>query len=194
MSNVPELTNEQWAGLADELALRVQHLFIRRGWRKKGSFKSPRGVGVEDVVSEAITLAISGKRKWDREKCPDFGEFLNMVVWSITGHLKDGVSLEDIAELSEDDCSSVGVGGRSGPTEPPEIAISEETKDMLWGVAASDFADDPVSMKVFECIMAGIWRPRDVADLTGLSVEDVNKARKRMKRKADKWFEGRPGL
>ena len=74
--------------------------------------------------------------------------------------------------------------------EPPDIDFNNITEDLLKSLNEQDA--DKIEMGVFECWLAGYEKPKEIAQLCGVTTTDINNAVKRLSRKRiklqEKWI------
>lgn len=165
-----------WDDIAPKLLRYVHHLM-----KEKTVRRLPDGMTAGDVVNIAVQKVYLGDRIWHPEKVPDLHYFLRKVLESdLSGHgLLDPRKFEHEPEYRDDE------------------ELLENLKDQADADAGSDETDEPFTKALYEeikgddeleLIVAALEldfvRPADIAKETGLSVDTVYVARRRLERKA----------
>jgi len=137
-----------------------------------------------DLVSEAITLAYSGNRNWNKEVYPDPIDFLISVIGSIVNHKIKHYYKFKKGALLLDDTSDKTPELVSLSSQNPEAIVTE--KDNLLNLQKAIYeavAGDEEAGMVLLCIESEKTRPREIAEETGYEVKQVNNILKRLRRK-----------
>ena len=166
----------------DNWKLITKKLVAYTRWKVLGRYL-PQGKTPEDIAQEAVIKVWEGKRRWDPQKYPDIYEFLKTVVNSEISHLfesKNPKYLEDIRENGEI---------RDLMPNPEEAFLLQEEyekaivfKEELEKSLEKD--KDEQALLVLICLEDEITKPQEIAQKTGLSINEVYKAKKRIRRKA----------
>ena len=121
--------------------------------------------GHEDLIQEALTRVLEGKRAWPR-KLP-IVVFLRGVMRSIAS---DWVpeSLDDAVDVDEIGCVNHSAAARI------------DARKML-----ALFDDDPIAQKIFVAMLEGA-RGEELRDLSGLAPKDYETKRTKMRRRLEK--------
>ena len=74
--------------------------------------------------------------------------------------------------------------------EPPDIDFKDISQDTLKSLREQ--GADKLEIEVFECWLVGYYKPKEIAELCGIDVAEVNNAVKRLSRKTiklkEKWI------
>ena len=121
--------------------------------------------GHEDLIQEALTRVLEGKRAWPR-KLP-IVVFLRGVMRSIAS---DWVpeSRDDTAEVDEIGCANHSAAARI------------DAQKML-----AVFDDDPIAQKIFVAMLEGA-KGEELRELSGLALKDYETKRTKMRRRLEK--------
>jgi RNA polymerase sigma factor (sigma-70 family) len=141
-----------------------------------------------DIVSEVMLKFAEGKRKWDTDKF----EEINCIIYKNIKSFIDNLSKKEIRSVSteklmqnyDNDENTVLDIMSSEQAETIEEEI--ETKDILEK-CLDDLADDTVSGIALLEFSKGKTN-KEVAEYLGLDVKSVENCKKRIKRKARKYF------
>lgn len=155
----------------------------------------------EDLVQEAISRAYGigtrgAYRNWNKETCPDLGDFLIGIIRSMTSHKAEheaGFPSESIfnedgspkdAKILRSYNETVGL---SKLNNPEEENIEKENLQALQEELDRLVDEDEDLGMVILCIEDGISEPRNIAELTGINKDKVNNLLRKLRRKLDKY-------
>lgn len=195
----PELLAQiEAASVNDELmtALGAHALCKLRGldWRGRRGGAVPGGVDAQDVVQIAFERLLSGSRKWDAAKSPDFGQMLLSVIDSIVSDLvrspKNHREREISAFAFEPDERESAIIERlhsradySDASEEDEVANSE----FLIAIIGEVEKDDPQLHRILEAIVfEQIAKREHLAAHLSLAPSEITNAFKRLRRRLPK--------
>lgn len=174
-------------------------------WRSGNPFDLPKGEGVESMVSLAFALALEGKRKWNPEANPEFAGFLMDIIDSRLSHLAtshDNVLLRDPPpDVDFESLNPVLVTNRrtsrreqsadwlsKKPRTPEEELFDSEAvqleKKALRALEEAIHGDSEL-VSIYGAIKKGCDSDKEIAQSTGLEIEKVRTAKKRMGRRID---------
>jgi DNA-directed RNA polymerase specialized sigma24 family protein len=188
MTEIPELTNDEWAEYLERLTYYADNKFLAYGWMgnsKKSERIGPRAISPQDLAAEAILSVIQKRRRYNPDH--DLMKFLQSIVDSTINNLSNlaehKVKKPLVQETYEqvDNLTSVGFPGNE--PEPSRICISKELVEKLKASLTSDFNKDKLIRGLFECMEGGITKRREIAQLLGVRVKEVDNARKRLYRR-----------
>lgn len=169
--------------LADADRLRLRG-FAR--WRVKGLGRAALGRTFEDLLGDAITAILGGRRHWDPAAVPFLG-FLLGVVRSISSHWRESFDEEE-AHL---DCEVRSDRAEDGPVE---LARSNQPGADRQVAARSQldainklFEDDHEALLVIEGLGEGMSGP-EIQQALGMSSKDYDATVKRMRRRVRQVF------
>jgi hypothetical protein len=172
-------------------------------WRTGSKKELSGGETVESLVYLAIEKTLTGERHWDKEKDPDFKKYLMDVIDSLLYHLatgKDNTMLTSVPEPGSDEEKNWHTGSpkrepamdwlaRQPATPEAELLARDEAEgkqrardkaiDMLFEESKGD---DEVT-HIIQAMLDGCEKSREIADATGIDIQDVYKATKRLNRK-----------
>lgn len=181
-------------------AMQVSHIYK---WRTGNSYDLPGGHTVESIVVLAIEKAWLGERRWDKEKHPDFTKYLMDVIDSLLYHLatgKDNEMLTAEPESGTKDEQDWHTGSlkrnseadwlvRRTATPEEELLEMEESerkeqaKDRAIGLLLEESRGDDELTYVIQAKLDGYDKAGEIAEVTGIDVQDVYNIMKRLNRK-----------
>lgn len=181
-------------------AMQVSHIYK---WRTGNSYDLPGGHTVNSIVMLAIEKAWLGERRWDKEKQPDFKKYLMDVIDSLLNHLansKDNEMLTTEPEPGTKDepdwhtgspKRNSGVDWLVRRTATPEeellekeaSELEEQAKDRAIEMLLEESRDDEELTYVIQAKLDGYDKAGEIAEVTGIDVQDVYNIMKRLNRK-----------
>lgn len=189
--------------LTDRLIKELIAFSIKRSrelrWRTGNVMELPGGETPQSVVSLAIVRAVEGTRRWDPETHPDLGLYLKGVIRSLLNHLAtshENTMFEAISGSPDTDVPDVtdfsGAEWLStSPITPEESLLAKERFEAeKWAAVILDQASNgDTEVSAIVKAMRNGCDPRKDVELSresGLAVEDVRKAKKRLNRLIDR--------
>jgi len=172
---------------------------MRLRWRgvpgTKGG-RAPGGVQACDLAAEALVLVIEGRRAWDPVSHPDFEQYLRSIIDSRVSALVTSAENRRTRRVE----SAVPVAdGPEAPDDPPEaqfpdpmspepgdVVATRELRDQARALMEAELGNDPSALSILECLEADITKPAEIAELAGVSVEEIYNAQRRFRRAAEK--------
>lgn len=199
-ASIAELIYER---LTDRLIKELIAFSIKRSrelrWRTGNAMELPGGETPQSVVSLAIVRAVEGTRRWDPEIHPDLGLYLKGVIRSLLNHLatsRENTMFEAASDSHDaDDPEVTDLSGAewltSSPITPEEHLLAEERFEAeKWAASILDQASsEDADVSAIVKAMRNGCDPRSDMELSresGLAVEDVRKAKKRLNRLIDR--------
>ncbi|KAB2878976.1 hypothetical protein F9K33_10910 [bacterium] len=170
-----KLKQQDWDTILSKLTLHAAGKLHRLKWNKS---RVPAGLKPDDIACEAITAVWTGDRAWDFEGKPDILIHLKSVVNSLISHLvesQDHKRQDDIERDAEQDETIFDPPDQSMPTPYDEL-VAKDIFEKLWTMVKSD--ED--AELVLCCIESGISKPADIKVETGMSIEQIYKAKKKI--------------
>lgn len=170
-------------------ALRKMRRLTWRGAYASRGGAVPGAYEAHDFALDAVSKALDGSRRWNREVHQTLEAFLRSIIDSDINHLVESVDNRIGRRLAP--ASGTGETLRAyelagtGPG-PASIVIDEEWRDRFHKAARKELGDDEFLLQLLECMEADITAPRDIAELLGTTVERVNNDKKRLRRKLQK--------
>lgn len=196
MADIPALTDDEWSELLERLAYHAARKFQKCGWRRghrtKCEWAAPGGSSPQDVALEAIVSTISGDRTYNRDRYPDFAEFLRSVVDSMISHMVEKANLQRTGRIpvvrDAESQETVEVDLPGDAPDPSDVVVSREVIELARAAIEADAEKDPLVLQMFECLEADITKPAEIAEFLDVDVKKVYSAQKRLRRKLDRAF------
>jgi DNA-directed RNA polymerase specialized sigma24 family protein len=189
LANLPLLSEAQWDELLERLTLHAHRKYLRLIWRgvpgTQGG-RAPGGLEPADFAAQAILDVIEGRRTWNGEEGPAFLTFLMGVVDSKLSHLCRSVE-NRVARVS-DPAAHDGpeLQGLACSESPPEQTSAEmEELARLQAAIAREIEEDPIAVRVLECLKADVIKPVAIASRLGINVRHVYNAQRRLRHKIE---------
>jgi DNA-directed RNA polymerase specialized sigma24 family protein len=153
----------------------------------------------EDLVQEAVALALGAgpdgrRRHWNRESCPDLGQFLIGIIRSITSH-----EIEALKRHPQEDFSLHEEAIACGATHPstaavvstvpsPDVLIEQEERAREINHALDEAtSEDEEAQLVLLALRLGYTKAGAIAGETGLDVKLVYNALRRIRRRLEEF-------
>lgn len=137
----------------------------------------PMGFSVASVVQESIRKLLDGTRKWNPDNVDLLG-FLMGVVKSEIGHLL-GLKETSLTTLIDPE----NIEKYQNESLNPEQILIENENNRLFEIVHQKLIEQAESNPEYEtvalCLMSGTYKPRDIAQETGLDIKEVYKIKKR---------------
>lgn len=185
--DIEAITDDQWGEYAEQLVLYLVTQFWKRGWgsRQRG-WAGPGGIGPEDVAQETIRCVIEGRRRYNPSAYEDFLDFLKHAGNSIMSHLARQGKGTKVFSLSgtpcEDDATTSHFEQAGTERDPEEECMSSEGCNRIKTTVLTHFADDPLVIRLLECLEARITKRADLAEYLDVDPKEIDNARKRLHR------------
>lgn len=195
----PELLAQiEAASVNDEVisALGAHALCKLRGldWRGRRGGAVPGGVDAQDVVQIAFERLLSGSRKWDAAKNPDFKQFILSVIDSIVSDLVRSPKNHREREVSmfafePDESESAIIERLHSRVDYSDASEEEEAanSDFLIAVVGEVEKDDPPLHRILEAIVFDkIAKREHLAAHLSMPPSEITNAFKRLSRRMPK--------
>lgn len=183
------LSDDEWAEIVEKLTLYADNKMRKLRWRGVLNGAVLGGVCADDMAATAIESLLYGGRNWNQEKTPDLFEFLKDVVDSKVSNLVKGEENKKSRQVDADDQKNEpAFRGRRNTATPPEIMSDEEQRKRIRSSVMAEIGQDELVESILECYESGIEKPSEIAELVEVTTKDVNNAKKRINRAADKAF------
>lgn len=171
------LSEADWQRLTTQLGRYALQRSRRFYWRTGNAGELPYGEVTESLVSKALILWMTGRRRWDRAEYSDLQTFLMGVIDSLLSHAATGFDNRGLAS----DAGQIAVVH----TTPESDLIDRERADAADRLLADIVArakDDAVVLQIIEAMRDGAATRRAIVAATGRSPEDIDNGLKRLRR------------
>lgn len=191
---IDELNSIDVQELLDRMELYVRNRFYSNSEREK------KGFDYLDFCSNVILKACDGTRKWDKDKC-SFEQFIFGTLKSdlfnyfrkLSGeknHLSEGEVDDSDKEIYLIDINNyIDVDEISSEETPSTIDFDNSSNKIIEDLKSQ--GADKLEIEIFDCWLNGYYRPKEIAELCGFTVSQINTAVKRLSRKTlklrEKW-------
>lgn len=175
------LTDAEVIRLTEVSAYRHGSLGARRAGRHEG-----------DILSDAITAILEGRRKWIKANVA-FVPFILGVMKSVTSHIRTGKALDAFDEITPNPANDeeaedfVEQIPTAAPVDSERLLRARE----LDGQIRERFKEDPEVLLVYEAFLEKM-KPAEIQSCLGLSEKEYNAAALRLRRAAEKLAKGGP--
>lgn len=169
-------------------------------WRSGNPMELPRGETYDSIVSKAIKMVLDGsERHWDPKKHPDVTKYLMDTLDSLVNHLancSDNKLVKYESDCVGNDEKQWHTGGSERdpttdwlvPQQTPESILLRKEDQTLGDLALRMLVDscknDPVLLRVIDAMQMGQDKPAEISLSTGIQIEEIYNAIKRLHRKA----------
>lgn len=173
------------------LVLQLGRYALQKGrrfyWRTGRAGELPGGEMTESLVSKALLLWMSGRRRWNRDEYADLRGFLQGVIDSLLSHSATGSDNRAVtsgdARLSA--VASAEADVRSVRTTPESELLEKERASEMNQILAEIVRrsqSDIVALDIIDAIHNGAITRRDIVMVTGRSARDIDNGLKRLRR------------
>ncbi|MDP8225136.1 MAG: hypothetical protein P9L99_17375 [Candidatus Lernaella stagnicola] len=148
-------------------------------------------VGANDLVNETLARVLEGRRRLKRAASTTITDFLFGVMKSIASGFVDSnrnLVVDDADSKIEHlniDSIPEWASTRSREMSPEEIVLCQNEAGKILKWLYDSFDDDEVVQDLLICAEDGLIEPNDIAQQSGRSVDEIYKAKKRLRRKID---------
>jgi DNA-directed RNA polymerase specialized sigma24 family protein len=143
---------------------------------------------------DSFDKVLDGSRKWNRETYPTLECFLRSIVDSDINHLADSLDNSHSRRIAPTKApngvdEAERVEGRE--VNPVFAVVNKEAHEQFLATAMKELEGDDFLVQLLDCLEAEITEPVDIAEMLGISVDDVNNGKKRLRRKLDTLYSPR---
>ena len=186
-------SKQDWGKIAKQLTAFVISYMNYCTKKKYKQWNFPKGHRAEDIAQQAITLVLSGIRKWNTTEYPDFLRYMQFSVCrSLISNLyssKEEQTTEKINQSdyffgSDDESSQMNDGCVVGFDLHYEEII--DNKKFIQELEKELHGDDTGQLVLLAIIDGNA--NREIASDLGIPIHEVTNAKKRIKRAAEKIF------
>lgn len=181
----------------NELLDRMENCVRTRFYNK--SEKEREGFDYLDFCYNVLIKASTGVRNWDKEKTP-FDKFifgsLRSDLYNFFRKQKNKKNEKEDLQSTEQEVYLIEVNEFieldevETEDEPPYIDFKDISQDALKSLREQ--GADKLEIEVFECWLAGYYKPKEIAELCDTDTAEINNTVKRLSRKTiklkEKWI------
>ncbi|MBR9845940.1 MAG: hypothetical protein GYB35_07450 [Algicola sp.] len=181
----------------NELLDRMENYVRTRFYNK--SEKEREGFDYLDFCYNVLVKASTGIRNWDKEKA-SFDDFifgsLRSDLYNFFRKQKNKKNEKEDLQPTEQEIYLIEVNEFieldevETKDEPPDIDFKEISQDALKSLREQ--GADKLEIEVFECWLAGYYKPKEIAELCDTDTTEINNTVKRLSRKTiklkEKWI------
>lgn len=174
---VDRLSDGEWRALTLQLGRYALQRSRRFYWRTGNAGELPYGEMTESIVSKALLLWMSGRRRWNRSEYPDLESFLKGAIDSLFSHSAGGFDNRRIASGEQP--------VRINRTTPESDLLERERvteHDQLLGEIVRMSSEDGIALEIIDAIRQGAVTRRAIAAATGQPAEVIDNGLKRIRR------------
>ena len=175
------MSDDDWRRLILQLGRYALHKSRRFYWRTGNSGELPCGEVTESIVSKALVLWLTGRRRWNPSEYGDLREFLQGVIDSLLSHFANGYDnrkFEVQTSKFENEHASPGATPESELLARERVSEAEQT---LAGIIVQS-RQDPVVIEIIDAVRNGALTRRDIVRATGYSPDVIDNGLKRLRR------------
>lgn len=177
MAGFPDLSAGEWEAIVERLLRRAAILVWKGRWEgvrpKTGQWVAERS---QELVQAAITDVLTEVRPWNRERYPRFADALIAALESKVSDAKTGAENRLTLATSQHLSPDVAM-----PTEQPSPESQVADAEVV-GKVMNATSDDPKLKELLEGVLAG-FRPREIVELLGISADEYEALRLRLRRR-----------
>jgi hypothetical protein len=185
MCSVTELDNINWEYVSVQ-GLRYTQNKLRR-------YKIIENSAMEsiDFVHTAVERIYGGSRQWNKERYPDFMDFFKSVIDSLIYHenkkLNNFKTTPILNPNGKENILDIEVGveyefDSLKQQNPEKLVIIKNKYEEFYRKAYDIFKGNKDLETVFQLINKGITKPKEIAEITGLTIRKINNVKKKLRR------------
>lgn len=174
---IDRTSDRDWETLILQLGRYALQKSRRFYWRTGSAGDLPYGEVTESLVSKALVLWMTGRRRWNREEYADLPGFLQGVVDSLLSHSARG---SDNRGAALD-----GVPAPAAAATPESELLDKERaseSDQTLAAIIRQSQHDIVVSDIIDAIQNGAATRRDIVRVTGRCATDIDNGLKRLRR------------
>jgi hypothetical protein len=184
---IDRTSDSDWEALILQLGRYTLQKGRRFFWRTGRAGELPGGEVTESLVSKALLLWMSGRRRWNREEYADLRGFLEGVIDSLLSHSATG---SDNRTVTSDEAllsavASAKADARSVRMTPESELLEKERAaemDQMLAEIVRQSQSDIVALEIIDAIHNGATTRRDIVLVTGRRARDIDNGLKRLRR------------
>ena len=175
------LSDREWQRLIVQLGRYAFQRSRRFYWRTGAAGELPAGEVTESIVSKAVLLWLSGRRRWNHDEYADLQSFLQGAIDSLLSHAADGFENRRFDARSPDPDDRRWLVRATPETELLDRERAREADEILSEILHRAQGDE-VAVAIAEAMRRGAATRRDLIAATGRSADAVDNGLKRLRR------------
>ncbi|MFO0726470.1 MAG: hypothetical protein U1E65_21975 [Myxococcota bacterium] len=177
VAGFPEISAEEWEAIVERLVRRAAKLVWNGRWEgvrpKAKPWVAERSL---ELVQATITDVLTEVRPWNRDRYPRFEDALMAALESKASDAKTGAE-NRLARATSKFVSPDSAIPSGHPSPESRLADAEVVAKIMDATS-----DDPKLRELAEGVLAG-FRPREIVELLGISPDDYDARRLRLRRR-----------
>ena len=182
---VDRTSDRDWQSLILQLGRYALQRSRRFYWRTGSDGELPYGEVTESLVSKALVLWMTGRRRWNRKEYADLRSFLEGVIDSLLSHSAGGSDNRGDA-VGDFSTGATGLQTRGSGERTPESELLEKERasemDRTLAEIIRRSQHDTVVLDIISAIQNGATTRRDIVRTTGRTAADIDNGLKRLRR------------
>lgn len=174
---VDRLSDRDWQSLTLHLGRYALQKSRRFYWRTGNSGELPDGEVTESIVSKALVLWLTGRRRWNPAEYGDLQSFLKGVIDSLLSHTANGH--DNRAVLADE--AVLPAWHRTPESELLQKERAAEADRTLSEILRQS-QQDTVVIEIIDAMRNGAATRRDIVKATGRPAGDIDNGLKRLRR------------
>jgi hypothetical protein len=178
---VDRMSDRDWERLILELGRYAVYKSRRFFWRTGQSGELPTGEMAESIVSKAIVLWLTGRRRWNPSEYADLPSFLKGVIDSLLSH---AASTPDNRKVELRPAGFETERASDAPTPESELMAREQAAvtERTLAEVITQSREDPIAIAIIEAVRGGAVTRRDIVRSTGQPAGVIDNGLKRLRR------------
>jgi hypothetical protein len=167
---------------------KMRHLTWRGLYVSRGG-AVPGGYEPYDFALDAIQKMLDGTRLWNRDEYSTIEAALRATIDSDINHLAESADNARGRHLASESSKRETVQVyqvRGTEPNPLDAVVDRDWQERFHKAAMKELKGDEFLVKVFELLTAEFTKPEEIATMLDTTVDDVNNAKKRLRRKLEK--------
>jgi len=164
----------------------MRQLTWRGAYVRKGG-AIPGGYEPYDFALDAIAKMFDGTRPWNKERYPSLEMALRATIDSDISHLvncPENAKARRLVLINDETSQAYDVPGTE--PNPLTLVIDKDWQEKYHKAVITELDGDALLVDLFGCLRAEIILPEEIAQMLDKTVDDINNAKKRLRRKLEK--------
>jgi hypothetical protein len=174
---IGRMSDRDWTSLTLQLGRYALQKSRRFYWRTGRAGDLPDGEGTESLVSKALVLWLTGRRRWNPSEYDDLQSFLQGVIDSLLSHAASGYDNRGVPS----DRGPVLVVGATPEGDLLRKERALEAEQTLSEIVRES-QHDVVVLAIIDAMRDGAATRREIVHATGRTAADIDNGLKRLRR------------